>query len=904
VFQSGRVLQERVEQLVIASRRHVEALLDRALLDPGVLPPRPLEVEDVYVELTESHVANLARPAWGSSDFPCLQIEAGAGNRTVLGNDEDGIIPEMPTLPSGTITILFTDIEGSTRLLREIGETRYADLLADHRRRLRTAFKAYGGVEVDSEGDAFFVAFSSAAEALAAASEGQAALAAGPIRVRMALHTGEPTVTSEGYVGMDVHRAARICATAHGGQVVVSSATHALLDDHAEFLDLGLHRLKDLGPPERLYQLGPSLFPPLRSLNATNLPAQSSSLIGREREVEELAALVAQERLLTLTGPGGTGKTRLALQVAAELVEAFEDGVFWVPLAPITNPDLISPTIASVIGATGDLHSHLGDRRMLLILDNLEQVLDAAPRLSGLLEGCARVHLLVTSRALLRVAGEREYRVRPLATDDAVALFRARAVAAEPAGAVAEICRRVDCLPLAVELAAARTSILPPSALLERLDRRLPMLTGGRRDAPERQRTLRAAIEWSHGLLSENEQRLFRRLAVFAGGFDPAGAEVVAGAELDDLQSLVEKSLVRRGASGRLGMLETIREFALERLEDAGETEDRRRRLAEHILAVAESACLSDEAEGPQRLEIVTPEAANLRAALEWSLAGDIHLGLRIAVALESYWMAANPFEGKHWIDLLLARAEGIPEDLRARALRVMGGATFIVGRFEEGTRLHEASLAAYRRLGDERGEGLLLHRLANSELARGNTVVARSLAEDSGERLRRVRFPKGELLSLTTLGEVELAEGNHERGFQLLREGATLADEVGFYWWKATTLAIIAENLVRLGRVEEAEQPARDALAEAHDLGERQWRIFALALLARMAAETGHAERAGTLWGAIESEEARGPVGQWEGERREYEGAVLAAEGQDFEAGRAHGRLLTIQDAVAYALG
>jgi tetratricopeptide (TPR) repeat protein len=350
-------------------------------------------------------------------------------------------------------------------------------------------------------------------------------------------------------------------------------------------------------------------------------------------------------------------------------------------------------------------------------------------------------------------------------------------------------------------------------------------------------------------------------------------------------------------------MLETIREFALERLEEAGEAGNRRQLLAEFLLAVAESACLTDEAEGPQRPGIVTPEAANLRAALEWSLTGDILLGLRITVALETYWISVNPFEGRHWIDLLLGRGEGIPEDLRARALRLLGDTTFIVGHFEEGTTQHEASLAAYRRLGDERGMGLVLHRLANGELARGNTAAARSLAEESGERLRRVGFRKGELQSLTTLGEVELEEGNQELGFQLLRESARLAGEIGFSWWKATTLASIAEHLVQLGRLGEAQQPARDSLAEAHDLGERQWRIFALALLARMAAETGHAERAGTLWGAIESEEGRGPVGQWEGERREYEVAVLAAGGPEFQAGRARGRSFTIDDAVEYAL-
>lgn len=809
----------------------------------------------------------------------------------------------MHPLPSGTITILFTDIEGSTRLLKEHGATRYARLLTEHRRLLRKAFSAHGGIEVDSEGDAFFVSFSSASDAVAAAAEGQAALENGPIRVRMALHTGEPISTGEGYVGMDVHRAARICAAAHGGQVVLSATTRALLAD-AEVVDLGRHRLKDLGEPERLYQLGHGRFPPLRSLNPTNLPAQSSPLVGRAAEVQKIGALVAEERFVTLTGPGGTGKTRLALQVGAELVAAFDDGVYWVPLAPVTHADLIWPTIASAVGATGDLHAHLGDRRMLLVLDNMEQILDAAPHLSQLIERCPRLHLLITSRALLRVEGERECRVEPLASDDAMELFRARAAVAEPEEAVAEICRRVDCLPLAVELAAARTTILPPRALLERLDRRLPLLTGGRRDAPERQQTLRAAIEWSHDLLDEHEQRLFRRLAVFSGGFDPKGAETVAGADLDTLQSLVEKSLVRREPSGRLDMLETIREFALEQLEAAGEGYDRRRRHAEFLLAVAESAGLTDESEGPQRADLVRPEAANIRTALEWSLAGEVELGLRIAVALENYWIGTSPFEGARWLDLFLSQAEGTPDVLRARALRVRGGAVFIVGRFEEGTRLHEASLEAYRRLGDERGVGLLLHRLAHGALAREDVPAARSLAEESGRILRKSGSRRGEVLALTTLGEIERVDGNHERGLRLLQASAALADEIGFSWWKVTSLSSIAELLVDLGRLDDAEKAAKESVEEAHAIDERQWRLYGLVLLARISAEKGRATRAGTLWGAVETEERRGPVGQWEGERDEHAAAVLVASGPDFEDGRARGRQLTIDQAVEYALG
>jgi predicted ATPase/class 3 adenylate cyclase len=808
----------------------------------------------------------------------------------------------MRELPKGTVTFLFTDVEGSTRLLDELGPERYAEALAEHRWLLREAFTRHQGVEVDAQGDAFFVVFADAGEALAAAAEGQTALRAGSIKVRMALHSGEPVVTEEGYVGMDVHRAARICSTAHGGQVVVSARTRALVD--GELVDLGLHRLKDLGEPEKLFQLGTGDFPPVRSLNATNLPAQLSRLVGRERELGELVTLVADERLVTLTGAGGSGKTRLGLQVAAELVETFPDGVFWAPLSPVTDPELVLPTIASNLGARGELADHVDERRMLLLLDNLEQVLGAAPYLSKLLGRCPNLHLIVTSRALLRIEGEHEYGVEPLPTDDAVTLFRARAAVAEPQEAVLEICRRVDCLPLAVELAAARTKIFPPDALLARLEQRLPILTGGRRDAPQRQRTLRATIEWSYELLDGDEQELLARLAVFAGSFDVAGAEEVAGAGLDTLQSLVDKSLVRRWASGRLGMLDTIHEFALARLEDSGAAGLFRSRHAERCLALAESSNLDSDAEGPDDYGILEHEGENLRAALEWALAsGEIDLGVRLAVALEQFWFARSPFEGMRWFELLLDQEGELAPELRARALRAWGGATFITGRYEEGARLYEKSLSLYRRLGDQRGVGVLLHRLAAFELQRDDKVRARSLAEEAGELLRRTGFRKGELETLATLGDIEVAEGNHDRGFELMRESIALADEVGFSWWKVASGMILAQHLVELDRLEEAERWSRDALPQAHAIGERQFLLLGVAVLARVAAQTGRPERAGTLWGAIETEEARGPVGQWEGERGGFVTAVLAGAGPEFERGRMAGRGLTLAEVVEYAL-
>src|SRR6266545_345391 len=400
----------------------------------------------------------------------------------------------MQGFPAGTVTFLFTDVEGSTRLLHEHGEG-YGDLLVDHRRKLREVFLRHGGVEVGTEGDAFFLAFPSAREAAAAAGKAQEALGEGPVRVRMGLHTGEAQVLDGTYVGIDVHRAARIAAVAHGGQVLVSQSTRDLLD-YGDLRDLGDHRLKDLTRPERLYQLGGGDFPPLRSLNLTNLPVQLTPLVGRDAEVAEVVDLLRSTRLLTLTGPGGTGKTRLASHVAAGVADRFPGGLWFVALAGVEDPKLVEPTIAHVVGASDTLADHLRDKRSLLLLDNFEHVLDAAAGIGTLLQAADGVTIVVTSRAPLRLSAEREYPVPPLADDDAVALFAERARAVRPSFVVgdasAEICRRLDGLPLALELAAVRVKSLTASQILDRLDRRLDLLTGGVRDAPERQRTLRA----------------------------------------------------------------------------------------------------------------------------------------------------------------------------------------------------------------------------------------------------------------------------------------------------------------------------------------------------------------------------------------------------------------------------
>jgi predicted ATPase/class 3 adenylate cyclase len=807
----------------------------------------------------------------------------------------------MRRLPTGTVTFLFTDVEGSTRLLAEHGE-RYADLLEEHRRELRAAFERHSGVEVDTQGDAFFVAFARADDAVAAASDGQAALAGTPIRVRMGVHTGEPHVSAEGYVGMDVHRAARIAAAGYGDQVLVSERTRALLQRELELADLGLHRLKDLSEPVRLFQLGSVRFPPLRTLNATNLPTQVP-LVGREHELAELGEVIPSERFVTLTGPGGTGKTRLALQAAAELVEHFSDGVFWVPLATVTDADLVLPAIASTLGAQVALEDHIDERRMLLLLDNLEQVLDAAPRLSELSRRCPNLNLLVTSRALLRVEGEHEYAVDPLEAVDAVALFQQRASVSEPEEAVLEICIRLDCLPLAVELAAARTSLLPPELLLERLSQRLPILTHGRRDAPARQATLRTTIGWSYDLLEPQEQQLFARLAVFAGSFDVEAAEEVAEGDLETLQSLAEKSLLRRWGSGRLGMLETIREFALERLEESGAAEELRRRHAGHYLVLAESANLAADAAGPARNDIALAEQSNMRAALDWLAdTGQAELGLQLTVALENFWVTASPDEGELRVRALLALGSDVPPRLRARALRAWGGMANIQRRFDDAVPPYQESLDIYRELGDSHGIAIILHRFAQLATLERDLERARSLCEQSMELHRRSGYRRGEAQVLRALGDIEQAEGHNEAALELMRESASIAEQIGFVWWQAGSLRQAAELAVELGRFADAEAWAREALTVARRIRDRRETANGVALLARVAFETDRHERAGRLWGAVEAEEARAPLGGWETMREEYANVVLERADERFEQGRAAGRALSLDEAVEYA--
>jgi predicted ATPase/class 3 adenylate cyclase len=809
----------------------------------------------------------------------------------------------MVDVPTGTVTLLFTDIEGSTKLLHELGD-RYADVLAEHRRLLREAFQGHGGVEVDTQGDAFFYAFPSAKGALAAAAAGQQALQGSPIKVRIGVHTGEPIATDEGYVGLDVHRAARIMSAGHGGQVLVSESTQRLVGSQVDLCDLGPQRLKDLTAPERLFQLGDGDFPPLKTLNQTNLPVAASALVGRERELGELLALLRDgNRVVTITGPGGSGKTRLALQVAAEIVDDFVDGVFWVPLAGLDDPALVLPTIAQTLGVGVDLAGHLAQRQTLLLLDNFEHMLDAVPALAALLAEAPRVRVLGTSRAPLRLEGESEYPLEPLHEPDAITLFVERSAAAgrrvEPDSTVAAICRRLDSLPLALELAAARTKLLAPAALLERLDRRLPVLTGGRRDAPERQRTLRATIEWSHELLDDDAKRLFARLAVFSGDFSLEAAETVCDAELESLAALVDLSLLKPVGDDRFLMLETIGEYAAEELGASGEAEALRRRHAQYFLDVAESAHLAAETAEEQRPDIAIREQSQLRAALDWALAADPVLGLQIAAALEQFWHTNNPLEGWSRTSALLERVHD--PALRARGLRVLGGVAIFSGDAAAARDLYRESLELYRSLGDAWGVSHLLMRLAHDAAQRGVPDEARDFAEQSLALSREHGFSRNEIHILDLQGQLELEAGNEERGVALMQESARRAAEIGFFWWEMVSLYGLALGLVERGRAVRATPYAQQALAAAERLDDRMRIVPSLALFARLAVQQGDAERAGRLWGALEAEVEREPVPGWTPKESIHAEAVLARSGtEEFERGRAVGAALTLEEALA----
>ncbi|MBA3734854.1 MAG: hypothetical protein H0W90_06615 [Actinobacteria bacterium] len=721
-----------------------------------------------------------------------------------------------PDLPSGTVTFLFTDIEGSTKLLHELGAEKYGEALAEHRRILRDAFVAHGGVEVDTQGDAFFVAFPTAPGALGAAAAATTALANGPIRVRMGIHSGTPHLTQEGYVGEDVHRAARIAAVGHGAQVLVSASAAALVGTDG-LTNLGEHRLKDLTAPERIYQLDAEQFPPLKSLHQSNLPIASTPFVGREKEFPEVVGLLSQDRirLLTLTGPGGTGKTRLAMQAAAAVSERYPHGVWWVPLAALRASELVLEAAALALGAKDGLAEHIGDRSLLLLFDNFEQVVEAAPDVAALLAACPNLEILVTSREPLHVTGEQEYPVPPLAHEEGVGFFLARARAVKPDfevdDTVSEICRRLDDLPLALELAAARVKALTSGQILERLERRLPLLTGGARDLPERQRTLRATIEWSYDLLAGEEQGLFVRLAVFAGGCTLDAAEEIAEADLDTLQSLVDKSLVRR-SDERFWMLETVREYAAERLDELPGADEVRRRHTEHFLALAEDAEPELPADRRDLLERLQQEHDNLRAVLDRAeAAGETQLAQRLSGALTRFWMMTGQVaEGRRRLESAVA-ADARPTPARAKALT---GASMLAADAETSRARAEEALALERELNDERGIAAALLALGSAYSYTDMTKAA-ELYEESARGFLEADDQHHALIVNRGLAWAYINLGDRERGRALHKENLRLARALSNERIEAITLGALAMHAVEEGDLEQA----LPMLTESHRL-------------------------------------------------------------------------------------
>ncbi len=819
-----------------------------------------------------------------------------------------------PDLPTGTVTFLFTDIEGSTKLLHAIGPNAYADALDEHRRVLREASAAEGGVEVDTQGDAFFVAFPTAAGAADAALAASEALAAGPISVRMGLHTGTPSLTAEGYIGVDVHRGARVAALAHGGQIVLSPTTAALLEDRP-LRDLGRHRLKDFDGMTRLFQLGSEEFPALRTPGSVDLPTPATRFIGRERELFDAVSLVYERdpRVLTIVGTGGTGKTRFAIELARLLADEADGGTVFAALASLRDPALVLSAVGERLGAGSAeievITARIGGKRTHLVIDNVEQLLpDAARSLAELASAAAELRLIVTSREALRIQGEVELDLAPLADTEAVTLFCERALAVRsnvsPSPAVAELCERLDCLPLAVELAAARTKLLTPEALLAKLGDRLDLLKGTR-DANERHATLRATIAWSYDLLDADEQQLFRRLAFFRGGCTLESAEEVCDADLDTLASLLDKSLVRRrtGRSGeeRFWMLETIREYASELLEASGDADRIRRRHAERMHAIAESAHMSDDDDSPFDVDAGLAEREDLRAALDWALDADVELGLRLAIGLENMWVASGPTEGMQRIRELLARAGDLAPELRAGALRVYGGCSDLSGERDEAERAWSESLDLYRALEHDFGIAAVEGRLAVLAWRRDDWERARTLTDDSLERSRG-RFAIVEIPSLWMLGQLRLHDGDVAEATELTRRSAEMARRIGWIWWESGQLHELLMLALRRGDFEEAQYEGRRALRIERDQENRLWTVYTLAGLAQAALAADEPEHAGLLWGVAEREATHFP--SWEGERARRGGALLEERREEFTTSYERGREIDLWDGVSVALG
>lgn len=821
----------------------------------------------------------------------------------------------MAEMPTGTVTFLFTDIEGSTRLWQQ-SPTEMMTALRRHDSIVRGIVRAHNGYVFKMIGDACCAAFPTAPDGLAAAVAAQRAMYSEPwsqechIKVRMALHTGVAEERDNDYFGAPVNRVARLLSAGHGGQILLSQTTQALvaesLPDSAELVDMGQHRLKDLVQPEHVFGLLlpdlPNDFPPLNTLEArpNNLPRQATTLVGRVRELGKVVELLRRPnvRLLTLTGPGGTGKTRLSLQVGADLLDEFEHGVYFVSLSALTDPALVSSTIAQALVVTesgGDsllecLKDHLREKQLLLLLDNFEQLQPAAPLLPELLAEAPRLKILVTSRAILRLYGEHDYEVPPLDLPDlkrlspparlvqyeAVKLFVERASAArtdfaltnENGPAVAEICHRLDGLPLAIELAAARVRLLPPQAMLPRLQSRLKLLTGGARDLPARQQTLRGAIDWSYSVLEPGEQHLFARLSVFVGGctLEPAVAVCDSAGDadvdlLDGLGTLVDNSLLRQledsDGEPRFMMLETMREYAQERLAVYGELGEVRRRHAQHFLKLAEHAePWLRGAQQADHLERLEREHDNLRAALSWALEmREAEFGLRLAAALSRFWeIHGHLSEGRRWFEDLLRLGGDVPSSTQAKALNGAGWLACLQGDYARGITLLRSSLDLRRESGNKWGIAITLNNLGAALLLQDNTAHVRELFEESLALGHELGDGAGVAASLGNLGMVALREGKYSQALSLLEQSLKMRREQGSMFSTAISLKNLGLAAREGGDYARAVTLLEESLALRTELGDKLGIAYCLEQLAGVAVAQGQAERAARLLGSADT--------------------------------------------------
>ncbi|MDM0072156.1 adenylate/guanylate cyclase domain-containing protein [Variovorax sp. J31P207] len=795
----------------------------------------------------------------------------------------------MSSLPQGTVTFLFSDIEGSTRLAKLFGDRQWAELLDEHRALLRVAFAAHAGMEVDTQGDGFFVVFMRATDALAAAVAGQRALLAhdwpddGIVRVRIGLHTGEAVLRDSHYIGQEVHRASRICDAGHGGQTVLSQAAAELvrtsLSGGVALKDLGEHQLNGLGRPQRLFQLSaPGLaadFPRLRSLDAaTNLPVERTSFVGREQEIADVRAELDEHRLVTLTGIGGAGKTRLALRVGALELGNFPDGVFFVDLAPVTDLDLVAQTVAAACGLSlgdspgGDTRAFvdrltmtLAPRRCLLLIDNCEHLLSAVAELvDQLMARCPRVELLATSREALGIEGEQMMQVPSLAVPDefasglvtdAMRLFadRARAVQssfqldAHTLAPVAEICRRLDGIPLAIEFAAPRIAHLSVQQIAERLEGRLRLLNGGRRRI-RRQQTMSASLEWSHDLLAEEERIVFRRIAVFAGGFTLESAEAVcvdegiaSHAVLDLLGSLADKSLItvgqgKRGAT-RYGLLETVRLYALEKLEAAGETRTFRSRHRDHYLAWLEAMPLDSLVFGSESADAMGCEIDNLRVAAKRCVDEDRpDLVARLVKLMTGFWIMGNSYRApKDLLDWALCREDRLSIEDRVSSHAILGWLLLSLG--DPSRALSHTTRAidlANGRVEPFAMTAMAFRAVGYAGLASmpGSDPSLRAEARHDAERAvasARKDFPSAwQACAETAFAYVELHLGDIEAAAYWFASSAKSCRGVAFKGWQiANAMSGLAASLHLLGQTEEALEASLSFLAR-QDLNDLPW--------------------------------------------------------------------------------